>query len=221
MDGLNLVDNQINLGGTSYPVVRHKLKKWLQLEELHSNTLKAAETSNENDFLFSIFSYISVAFGVSMEVLSELDWHEISIAYENGLKTNKPLLKLPIFKGGDSVTYPWDYPGRNWYSWLYRLASKFGWTIEYLAELDIDDAVALIQEILIQEQFDKEWEWRRSQVAYGYDASTKKSKFIELPRPDWMKGTPVKRIKEPPKVRIPIHMLPVGNVITANDYNKT
>lgn len=209
--------DEVRLGESLYPVVRHTLKVWLQLDELNNKTLKAAEASNAQEFISSMLTYLSVAFGVSTTILAEIDWHEISIAYNRAVRTNLPRLPLPIFIETEEVIYPWDYPGRNWYLWVHKLSSVFKWSMEYIAGLDIDDATALAQEIMVQDQFDKEWEWRRSQVAYGYDEATKKSKFIELPRPKWMLNRqPPKHAVDMSKVKVPKDMLPVGLVVKAD-----
>lgn len=77
------------------------------------------------------------------------------------------------------------------------------------SELDPDDGVALLQEILTDDQLEKEWQWSLSEIAYPYNPDTKKSEFKNLPRPVWMQ----KEIRKPVKqIKIPASMLPVGIV---------
>jgi hypothetical protein len=89
--------------------------------------------------------------------------------------------------------------------------SKYGWTLENTENLYFNDAIAYIQEILIDEQLDKEWQWSLSEIAYQYNDALKKSEFKPLPRPSWMVG--MNKI-EPPKVeRLPVGMMPQGLVM--------
>lgn len=103
----------------------------------------------------------------------------------------------------------WEYSGRTWFVWLHLLASAYGWSINYIEYLDIDNAIALLQEILVDSQLKKEWEWSMSEIAYQYNEHTKTSKFVPLDRPEWMQpiSKPVK------KTKIRISDIPVGLVM--------
>jgi hypothetical protein len=109
----------------------------------------------------------------------------------------------------------WDYEGRTWYLYAHMLASEFGWSLDEIAELDVDDAFALLQEILISSQLEKEWQWSMSDKSYGKDKNTGEWRYFNLPRPPWMEDKP----KEPKKIMIPKSLLPVGNVITYKGEN--
>ena len=108
----------------------------------------------------------------------------------------------------------WDYEGRTWYSWVHDLAHAYGWSMEYIAELDIDDASSLLQELIIDDQLEKEFYWMTSEIAYPYNESSKKSEFKPLDRPIWMRDE-IRSIKEgkDQTVRILKEHLPVGNII--------
>ena len=66
----------------------------------------------------------------------------------------------------------------------------------------------------MDDQLEREFYYGLSEVAYHYDAATKKSKFVPLPRPNWMrpKVEPEKVVKTP----IPASMIPMGVVISDN-----
>jgi hypothetical protein len=90
---------------------------------------------------------------------------------------------------------------------LHIFSSTYGWDEDRIANLDIDTAIGLLQEILITEQLDHEWQFSITELAYPYNETTKKSSFRPLPRPDWMK-------KIIPKVtKIRKDFLPLGNII--------
>ena len=84
--------------------------------------------------------------------------------------------------------------------------------MEYVAELDIDDAIGLVQEINVEDQLNREWEWMLSEKSVSYDKQGK-GKFNELSRPDWMNGAVIlsKKSKDYPIKR---SMLPVGMVLS-------
>jgi hypothetical protein len=138
-------------------------------------------------------------------------WFDDLDNFEKAVTVNLPTLKFALLNSREkSEKLPWEYEGRTWYYWLNLFSRAYGWSRQYIAMLDIDTAIGLLQELLIEEQLRHEWDWSLSEIAYPYDEKSKKSKFHELPRPDWMK-----KIAPPPKkVMIRVDMIPVGNVIS-------
>ena len=82
--------------------------------------------------------------------------------------------------------------------------------MEYIGDLHVVEAFAKIQEIVVDEQLDREFIYGLSEVAYRYDKASKSSKFVPLPRPVWMRP----KIEPVKKVLIPAAMLPMGVVMT-------
>ena len=198
----------IVLDDKEYNVDRAKLKRWLQLEDIREQITRAADRRDRNGFIASIYSYLSVALSVEDD-FSQLPWYEVVDAYIELNSLNSPSLDLPLLHATyNEETVSWDYEGRTWYAWTILFAKSFGWTIEYIAELDLDDAVALIQEIKTNEQLDREWEWMLTEISYD-----KKGKHKDLPRPHWMKGIIIPETS----IKIKRSVLPVGNVITWNE----
>jgi hypothetical protein len=188
-----------------------RLKKWLMLEIQKENVIKAiGEGSN---FPSELLSYLSIALGVSYSWYRYADWTLLVRAFYLCL-SKSPQVKLPITSPSDekkSKEDAWEYDGRTWHLYCHLLAKNYGWTIEYISQLQVEEALSKIQEIVVDEQLDKEFYYGLSEVAYAYDKSTKKSKFVPLPRPAWMR--PQVRPDTIKKVMIPASMLPVGNVI--------
>lgn len=117
--------------------------------------------------------------------------------------------KLPFVKDAPKESQkpaPWDYEGRSWFYWSNLFAKAYGWSLEYISELEVNDAFALIQEILTDEQLDKEFTYGLSEIAYPYNSSTKKSVFKPMPRPYWMKED----IKPLKKFKYARSLLPMG-----------
>lgn len=196
--------------GKEYTVNRERLKGWLQLEEVQKNLARAIENRDKDKVAELLCSYVSIALGFPV---NDVPWNEVALAYSEIVTANKIRMDLPMFKASpqneESVL---DYVGRDWYEWAHLFASEYGWSLEYIAELDVEDAMGLMQELVIQKQAHKEWEWSISPNSIGYDKATKKSKFVPLPRPSWMVENP--RGNQPKTVKMPIALLPIGNIIS-------
>lgn len=202
----------ITLGKDKYSLVQPKLRKWIEIEDLRSKLEIATDTRTFIDYYFGL---VSVAIGISLIDLEEIEWEDVAIAYTTAIELQKPTIEFPMFKINQKVgTEEWNYDGRSWYSWLHLLAKEYGWNVEYIADLEVDDAVGLLHEILADEYFDKEWEWGLSEIAYPYDSNTKKSSYKPLPKPEWMLVNVVeKKVKRMKKIKIRKDMLPRGMVV--------
>lgn len=206
------------LGGKDYDVDRARLRKWLQLEDTREKIARAADRKDREGLASSIYSYLSVALSVTLD-FSSLPWNEVIEAYAELVSLNRPSHSFPLLDIATSrrEEVSWNYEGRTWYSWSHMLSREYSWTIEYVAELDIDDAIAHLQEILTTEQLDREWQWLMSTKSVEYDKRGKGT-FRELSRPEWM-GKSRKPLSEGPKVKRSV--LPVGNVLTWRDDGNT
>lgn len=201
------------LGKKEYNLTKAKLKLWLTLGSIHDQILDAV--AHKDFILISeyVISYVATALFISEKDLENLPWEEVIDALIEISRVNLPTFKIPLLNNfQDMEDVPWDYIGRNWYFWASVFAKEFGWSMEYIAELDVEDALKLLQEILVSNQLEKEWEWAISDKSVSYDLNTKTSKFHPLERPLWMKqgGKVRKKI-----VQIPEHLMPIGNVIRA------
>jgi len=177
------------------------LRQWLHLEDIRSKIIEAAGNKNTELVVENLYSYISSAFGFNLS-LEKFPWIKVVEIYADITILNAPSLDFPILKAKikENQKVPWDYVGRTWYLWSHLLAQNYGWNLEYISELDIDDGIALIQEISINDQMKKEWDWSLSEIAYPYNESSKRHEFKELGRPSWM--SKAKEIKVPKKIKI-------------------
>jgi hypothetical protein len=184
---------------------RKLLRDWLSLDKIRETILEAAEHRNYSEVSVGVENYVSAAACAEWKVTS---WFEAIENFEKAVLTNLPthefaLLRIKI----KNEKLPWEYEGRTWYYWLHIFSSSYGWDENRISHLDIDTAIGLLQEILISEQLDHEWQWGLTEIAYPYNETTKKSHFRPLPRPDWMK-------KIMPKVtKIRKDFLPLGVII--------
>ena len=186
---------------------RKLLKEWLDLEEIRAKIIGAADRRSYTEVASAVKAYISAASGSEYK---ETIWFDTLQNFENALGANSPTKPFPLLKSREKgKTMPWEYEGRTWYYWLHIFSKEYGWTEEQIAKLDIDTAVGLLQEILITEQLEHEWQWSMTEIAYPYNKNTKKSEFQELPRPDWMR----KIVPKPEKIMIRRDLLPVGLIV--------
>jgi len=197
----------IKIDGDEYEYTRPSLKLWLTLEdqrvELHKAVV-AHERANTSKYLVSI---VSTALSISEETLCLCPWYEIAIAYKLISFTNLPRYDFPFLNSKvQDKKEAWDYEGRTWYIWSNIFADKYGWDLKTISELDVDDAIALAQEIAVDEQLEREWQWITSEIAYQT-----KDGFKPLERPDWMRYNKAQR--EIPILKIRKDLMPSGVII--------
>lgn len=200
---------EISVNGQTFTVERVRLRRWLQLEETKSQIHKAAERLEVDTISDQLISYLSAASGIEPQVFEDAPWFDSANAFSDLVMGNEPTIKFPLLENqSDQRGKPvvWDYVGRLWFSWVNLIATAYGWGIEQIENLEVDTGIALIQEILVEHQLKREWEWSLTELAYPYDPGAKKGIFKPLTRPRWMRGKP-ERIK---KVRMPLSILPVG-----------
>lgn len=210
----------IFLNDNEYSFDRVGLRKWLELEEIRETFIEAADIGDTDNIVLSLCSYISAALGISVDILQEVPWYEVANAYAVIFAECMPRYDFAILKPKKNEPKKskvnWDYKERTLYLWSHMIASAYGWTLDYISNLYFNDALALLQEIMIDEQLKKEWEWSLSEIAYPYNESAKKSEFKPLPRPSWMQEI----MPEPKKVKILKSMLPVGIVVKLGTQNE-
>ena len=205
----------ITLGETEISITPPKLKCWLELEQIRIQLNTAVERKDIQLTGELLCAYVSTAVDVEVE---ELPWYETANGYVYIREACVPNQEFPILHAEPQEDDAWDYSGRDWYLWSHCISSSYGWSLECVGDLDFNDAIALIQEIFIEKQLEKEWDWSLSEASKTYNSTTKKVEFKPLPRPKWMLMGKI--IEAPKPTKIPKHMMPVGNVIKMNEITK-
>lgn len=197
-------------------IKRYKLEKWLELSDINNKIQEAADTQDFEGVSDNLIAYVSAAIGN----YENLPWVDFYLLYAETVHINNIDDKYPILKFPDKKQEkkPWEYFGRSRYFWIHTLGKAFGWTTEYILNLDINDAIALLQEIEITEQLDREFWWDISEVAYSYDANTKTSKHNKLERPPWMSDNPISKYMQHKRSKPPAGLMPIGNVQSVDDH---
>ena len=181
----------IKIDGVEYEYTRPPLKKWLALEDIRAKLHKAVEAHETQNVSKYLISVVSTALSIPEETLLERPWYEVAIAYLTISVNDMPRYDFPFLRTKIKDRKEiWDYEGRTWYVWAHMFSEKYGWKLDYISELDVDDAIALAQEISIDEQLEREWEWMTAEIAYQA-----KDGFKPLERPDWMRFTKAEPVK--------------------------
>lgn len=178
------------------------------LEELKEKIFTAVENGSD-EFPDHLLNYVSTAFRIPVQWIEKANW-ELVVHSFYAILLKSPIVKLPLTSPSSDTASPddWDYEGRSWHRYTHLLSNAYGWTIEYISQLQVVEALAKIQEILTERQLDREFHHHLSEVAYAYDKNTKKSNYVPLDRPHWMR----KKIKDVPRFKMPVSILPVGAV---------
>lgn len=195
------------------------LRQWIRLEDIRSGIIKAAENKDTIGFSTQMYLYISTAFNIPTNKIEKYNWEKCMELYMVAVSACIPRYDVALLKSRMKDTKEgWDYEGRTWYIWSHMLSSNYGWTLDTISAMDFEDAISLMQEIMINDQLDREWQWGLSEIAYSYNSTSKESKLRKLPRPDWMEVTLIKPIT---KVMIPKNMMPVGAIIKMDGTHET
>lgn len=206
---------KIKIGISEYTLVRLTLRGWAGLEKFKAQMDIAISKHDFKEIFSCMVSFIEMAISPSPSGVEwyKLPWFDFVSIYSKAVELNSPTIEFPILRssnGKEKKKLPWEYEGRAWYFWLNLFAKHYGWHEEDIAKLDIDTAIGAYQEMSIDDQLEKEWEWGLSEMAYPFNKSTKKSEYKPLQRPSWMMPMVPKQL---PVVKIKKSLLPVGNII--------
>lgn len=119
--------------------------------------------------------------------------------YRNLVRFNTPQVSFPFLRSAEEHQQEaWYYPNRWVVVWIHLVAATYHWTRDQILELDVSEFCAYVQEILVDKQFEREWVYQLSEIAYPYDEGAKAGVFKPLRRPGWMHKMPrgVKNLPE-------------------------
>ena len=209
----------LTVGTKTFIIRRLKLKGWARLETLRRQLEEDVSSGDFTKTFKTMIQFIETSSSQAFK-WEELPWYHFLEVFAKVSEMNAPTIKFPLLveTKQEGKLPPWEYNGRSWYFWLNLFSSRYGWVESAIENLDIDTAIGLYQEILIDEQLDKEWEWGLSEIAYPYNSSTKKSEFKPLDRPNWMRPMAPTTI---PVVKIRKSLMPVGQAMTPPKSKKS
>lgn len=198
---------RVKIDGREVEVSRARLGLFLQLERIGRDYLDAVDRHDSGACVKAMHQYIQTASGIRFE-LDEEKWYEfyttfMGLKIMNTIDADIPMLKNPIRVMADP---PWNHPERPYLIWIHIIASTYGWSRAEIEDLWPEVAAAFVQEIALDDQFEKEWEHALSPVSHPRDKRGK-DLYRPLIRPPWMAGARVKKQKFLRKT------LPVGTII--------
>ena len=206
---------EFRIKGKTYVALRLKLRSWLEFEQLQVESTKAIAIKDGKAYARCLIRLVAMASTCPEEEISTAPWYEAIEAINKTILVNQ-MREIPITQVSSDPNEKkpvWEYEGRTWFWWWHFFAKEYGWNKEQVENLDIDEAISLLQECLLDRQFEREWEYGLSELAYPYDPTTKRGVFKPLSRPDWMTGRQQQALKAMQKVRFKKSMLPVGGII--------
>lgn len=191
---------------------KYLFKSWLLLEDKKEKIIESVKNL-QDDFPNQLFDFIYIATGVSHKWYRQAEWIRAVLLFYACLSCF-PQIELPMLSSVDEKKKDddWSYEGRLWHQYSHILASEYGWSLEYISQLQVEEALAKIQEIMADKQLEREFYYGLSEVAYPYNPQTKKSVYKPLERPHWM----LQRKVDIPRFKIPKSMLPEGVVLMDN-----
>jgi len=201
---------KLNLGGLEVEVPRARLGLYLRLAQAHTTISEAVKAKDIGACAVSIREYMGLVIPLSTVDLTHLSGVELLSAYVELSELNSYAIDIPMTKARiveKQKDSSWDYAGRVLVLWVHIIASAYGWALTEIHSLWPEDAAAYIEEILVDDQLKREWEYSLSTLAYKYDKKGKGT-LIPLSRPGWMR-----RSGEPRTTRIPRRLIPMGTII--------
>lgn len=202
-----------------------KFKLWIELQDL----LGKIHTAVDTELADQIINFVSTANYVpnkfpfsknkfSTKELEKSSWQEVASKYLDSVSLLKLKYRLSMFSSLDKKEHEkmmFEYPERNYFAMIHRISSVYGWGLDYINNLDHNDVLALLQEIEVDAQFEKEWEWDLSEKSHSYNPTTKQSVYNAYPRPTWMQ----REIVPPKKIRVKKSTLPSGVIQNLGDFD--
>jgi len=204
----------VSLGGLSWTIKRGRLGTYLALQKANAAITGACRDRSNGEVAGGLFYFLKIVIAdFDRGHFNQCPWYEIIKAYQEVNELNKfeDKDKFALFRVGDpspSKPVAWDHDERAIILWIHLIADAYKWSKAEIENLWPEEAAALLQEILADDQERREFSYSLSEMAYHYDNNTKKSKFRPLPRPLWMVGGTDKKLH-----KIKKSLLPIGNVI--------
>jgi len=210
----------IALGGREWTIARARLGDFLKLQQARESVLEGVRSDDNGKIVGGLYAFLRVLLtDLTIEEFHEAPWDEVATAYlqlENvNLLPHREEFAIIRFAMGDGDKVPWTHSLRPMMIWVHMIARAYGWSRDEIFNLYPEEAIALVQEILADEQMEREFMHALSEISYEYNKTTKKSHYKPLQRPAWMMfGNRETGVKKTTLIR---EWLPKGNVVYPKD----
>jgi hypothetical protein len=203
----------ISLGGREWIINRARLGGFIRLQQAREDLYKGADEADNGLITNALYDFLRVALpDLKITDFHSAPWFEVFGVYLTieRINTIPDQVEYAIlrFAQASKRGVPWDNPMRSTILWVHIIARAYGWSKEQIENLWPEEAVALVQEIMVDDQYEKEFFHSLSQVSYQYNKATKKSNYVPLKRPLWMTA----RRKKDIITLMRRDLLPVGKI---------
>jgi hypothetical protein len=204
-----LTDEKITLDGKEYSLLR--LGDFFKLELLRKKLKDDIQKKDKNAFKETIENIIFLQTRNMFKKESFFD--RLQAAYMITIR-NRIGVDAAIFRPRTNTKevekVNWDYDGRTLAVWIDTFAQNYHWSLSEILNLPLNMAIYLYQEITVNAQLKREWEYSLTDLAYPYNKTLDKNEYKPLQRPDWMMAQSGNTLV--PVTKIPKSMLPFGVV---------
>lgn len=198
----------VEIGGRSIEVSRARLGLHLVLGKIRDRVREAVTKGDDRLATSLVLEYLHLA-GFP---IGEADGVDAVVAYTRLVSANRLLISLPFMIEETDPNYtnpPYHYEGRAQAWWVHKLASRYGWSRNDIFALWPEEAACYLQDVIVAEFAEADERRSLTELGYHFDKHTGESRFMPVPRPNWMLGVE----REIPVRRIPKSMAPVGKVV--------
>jgi hypothetical protein len=209
---------EVTIAGLVQKVERVRLGSYLKLQRAAKHLSEAAAQADTGAIAEALFEYLKACIpDLDRGEFNEAPWYEVISAFQslrqlNSIRGAENFSMLTNAAPNDGKTVAWDHDERHVLIWIHTIANAYKWAKAEIENLWPEEAIGYIQEILAEDQLEKEFLYSLSEIAYPYDKATKKSKFKPMQRPLWMVAGGGRK-----NDRVLKSMLPVGNVVYPED----
>jgi hypothetical protein len=213
-----MTDQSVNiaLGGREWNISRARLGDFLRLQQARETLLEGVKSEDNREIVTGLYAFLRVLLtDLSEDEFYAAPWMDIAAAYMQietiNIVPHSQDFAIIRFAVRSDKKVPWHHSERVVMIWVHMLAKAYGWTRDEIFNLWPEEAIALVMEVLADDQMDREFLHALSEVAYEYNKSTKKSSYKPLQRPAWMMlGDRDGKVK---KTKLRRDWLPQGAVI--------
>lgn len=170
----------------------------------------------------SLISMVKETLPIELVVCSS----DLIVLVETARDLNQPRAQLPweILSPIKKDEMSTDYDGRFVISIVDSLASNYGWSIQEIFLMQPEIVLLCYQECQLRTHKRKEWEHLHSEIAWGYNSTTKKREYNEMESLPWVYSIDkvlTKESAEPIPQHIKDKYFPNGNIIDLTKSRKT
>jgi hypothetical protein len=198
----------VAIGGREYTFARARLGTFVLLQQAKEALEAASRAWDTGGLADALFAHVSAGMGLDRAEFEVAPWTDILTAFEavETLNILRERESLSVIRYGSTGRPPaWDFAGRDIVVWIDLFARAYGWTRDEVLDLYPEEALALLQEIMAHDFYERRFIHSLSEVAYRVDKSGKAT-YVPLLPPYWMAA------RDKPLFQVEKSLVPLGVV---------